>query len=413
MTRRFRTSAALLAACLVAGCEAPRKLAPGEHASYPIKGKVIQTLNSFDNPEAVIFTLDGKSLFVSNTAEQGMKDKGFGFTTGAGYMSRLAFQPDGTLKMVEPKLIEGLNGPLGMAVLPAKTGKFPKGTIFVCTGGGFMTDASGNHVTDASKHDPKLVGFNPDGEIIGQIKLGAGTPVAQVNGTPVLFPNAAGFDSDGNLYFSDSGNGGDRFQPNITAHPGVYMIPYSSLDALAEGKEPPKPVRFIAIPDGPNGVEVGPGLLVYVCTLAKDPAVGGAMYAIARENFETGELPPPTHKGLDRLDGVAFVGRTRIDTTIGKRKEVLVTPPGGRPTVLQLEPMPGTVVSEFQEKDGKVTRAVHLDPPITFAGPADHAIARADDGSYILVVPDPHWTSTPAGNDPVLVIRLPANFEGR
>jgi hypothetical protein len=85
---------------------------------YPVKGQVIQRLNAFDNPEGSIFSADGKFVFVSNSAELGMPDKGFHWTHKGGYISKLAVQPDGTLKMVNEKLITGLTGPLGMAVSP-------------------------------------------------------------------------------------------------------------------------------------------------------------------------------------------------------------------------------------------------------------------------------------------------------
>jgi len=98
---------------------------------YPVKGQVIQRLNAFDNPEGSIFSADGKFVFVSNSAELGMPDKGFHWTHKGGYISKLAVQSDGTLKMVNEKLITGLTGPLGMAVLPVATKKFPKGTIFL------------------------------------------------------------------------------------------------------------------------------------------------------------------------------------------------------------------------------------------------------------------------------------------
>ena len=98
---------------------------------YPVKGQVVQRLNAFDNPEGSIFSADGKFVFVSNSAELGMPDKGFHWTHKGGYISKLAVQPDGTLKMVNEKLITGLTGPLGMAVSPVATKKFPKGTIFL------------------------------------------------------------------------------------------------------------------------------------------------------------------------------------------------------------------------------------------------------------------------------------------
>ena len=44
---------------------------------YPVKGQVIQRLNAFDNPEGAIFSADGRFVFISNSAELGMPDKGF------------------------------------------------------------------------------------------------------------------------------------------------------------------------------------------------------------------------------------------------------------------------------------------------------------------------------------------------
>jgi hypothetical protein len=63
---------------------------------YPVKGQVIQRLNAFDNPEGSIFSADGRFVFVSNSAELGMPDKGFHWTHKGGYISKLAVQPDGT-----------------------------------------------------------------------------------------------------------------------------------------------------------------------------------------------------------------------------------------------------------------------------------------------------------------------------
>src|SRR4249919_1851957 len=113
---------------------------------YPVKGKVIQRLNAFDNPEGSIFSADGKYVFVSNSAELGMPDKGFHWTHKGGYISKLAVQPDGTLKMLNEKLITGLTGPLGMAVIPVSTKKFPKGTIFLIEAWAPLAEADGTEV---------------------------------------------------------------------------------------------------------------------------------------------------------------------------------------------------------------------------------------------------------------------------
>ena len=66
---------------------------------YSHKGQVIQRLASFDNPEGAIFSADGKHVFISNAAELGNPDKGFAWTNGAGYVSKLEVQSDGTLKI--------------------------------------------------------------------------------------------------------------------------------------------------------------------------------------------------------------------------------------------------------------------------------------------------------------------------
>ncbi len=85
---------------------------------YPVKGQLVQVLEAFDNPEGAIFSADGRFVFVSNAAELGMPDKGFHWTEKAGYISKLSVQSDGTLKMVNEKLVTGITAPVGMAVSP-------------------------------------------------------------------------------------------------------------------------------------------------------------------------------------------------------------------------------------------------------------------------------------------------------
>src|SRR5580658_5711987 len=77
---------------------------------YPIKGQVLQRLRAFDNPEGSIFSGDGRYVFIANSGELGIPDKGVHWTHNAGYVSKLEVQPDGTLKMLKQKLIAGLTG---------------------------------------------------------------------------------------------------------------------------------------------------------------------------------------------------------------------------------------------------------------------------------------------------------------
>jgi hypothetical protein len=136
-TLHLRLAAAMLAVGTI-GFAVAADLQP-----YPKKGQVIQRLNAFDNPEGSIFSADGKYVFISNAAEIGMPDKGFHFTHKGGYISKLEVQQDGTLKMVNEKLVSGLTGAVGMAVSTVGTRKFPRGTIFLAAAGAPLAEVDG------------------------------------------------------------------------------------------------------------------------------------------------------------------------------------------------------------------------------------------------------------------------------
>jgi hypothetical protein len=320
-----------------------------------------------------------------------MPDKGFHWTHKGGYVSKLAVQSDGTLRMVKEKLISGLTGPLGMAVNPVATAKFPKGTIFLAEAWAPLAEADGTEVKDPSVLDPKIVAFNPDGKVLGAIKLGAGSAAEKTSGVIATLANALAFDRQGNLYLADTGIGGGIFNPPLdTKGGGVYLFPHGSLDSLAEGKD--APLSYIAVPDGgPDGIEVAPDGAIHFNTVGKaagltDPAEGG-MYRVTREDFMAGRLPEPFARGLGALDGLDFAGAVRLDTEIVKTNTVVVTPPFGKPMTLTFD----------REKK--------------LAGPADIAVSKRGDSSYLLLVPELAATSPNNTNNPVTVIRLPANFD--
>ena len=358
---------------------------------YVHKGQVLQRLKSFDNPEGAIFSADGRWVFISNSAELGMPDKGFHWTHKGGYVSKLSVQSDGTLKMANEKLITGLTGPLGMAVIPVSTKKFPKGTIFLIEAWAPLAEADGTEVKDPSVLDPKIIAFNTDGKVLGSIKMGTGSAAAAAAGVPATLGNALSFDKEGNLYAIDTGIAGGLFNPAIaTKGGGAYMFPIASLDALADGGQ--GTVSYIAFPDGgPDGVEVAPDGAIHVNTVGqaaglKDPAEGG-MYRLTKDDFKNGHLPAPFARGLGALDGLDFVGNVRLDTEIKNFNAIIVTPPYGVPTVLT------------------------YDQDIKIAGPADIAVRKMSDGSYLLVIPELAATSPNNKDNPVTVIKLPAGFD--
>jgi hypothetical protein len=365
--------------------------AAGPLEAYPVKGQVLQRMHAFDNPEGSIFSADGRYVFVSSSADLGMPGKGLHWTHNAGYVSKLAVQSDGTLKMLNEKLITGLTGPTGMAVSTVSTKKFPKGTIFLTEAWAPLAEADGTEVKDPSVLDPKIIAFNTDGKILGAIKLGAGSRAEAVSGVITTLGNALAFDKEGNLYATDTGIGGGLFNPSIaTKGGGVYMFPLSSLDALADGKG--APLSYIAVHEGgPDGIEVAPDGTIHINTVGlgaglKDPAEGG-MYRLTREDFKTGHLPAPFAHGLGALDGLDFAGSARLDTEIKNTNSVVVTPPYGVPMMLT------------------------YDQDIKLSGPADIAVRKLADGSYLLLIPELSATSANNHDNPLSVIKLPAGFD--
>ena len=361
-------------------------------AAYKHQGHVVQQLKQFDNPEAAIFSGDGRHVYISNAAELGMPDKGFHWIQGGGYISKLAVQPDGNLEMVNDKLISGLTAPLGMAVLPVDTATFPKGTIFVVEATAPLATADGTPVKDPTKIDPKIIAFNEDGKILGSIKLGADSPVHKATGAIATLGNALAFDKQGNLYLAETGIGGGQFEPPIpTQGGGVYMFPHASLDALTAGKD--AEVHYVPVPEGgPDGIAVAPDGSVHFNTVGvaaglQDPAQGG-MYRMRPEEFKQGRLPRPFNQGLGALDGLDFAGNVRLDTEIKNSNSIVVTP-------------------FWTSRSYRLP----LDQDIKLAGPADIAVRWMEDGSYLVVIPELSATSPNNTDNPVTVVRLPAGFD--
>jgi hypothetical protein len=359
---------------------------------YPKKGVVLQQLSAFDHPEGTIFSADGRYVFVSNSAELGMPDKGFHWVRGGGYVSRLAVQPDGTLRMSSRRLIAGLTGPLGMAVNPVATRRFPAGTIFLIESWSQPAESDGRAITDAAVIDPRIIAFSPGGKILGAIRLGANSVAQKVSGVIALLGNALAFDRSGNLYLADTDAGAAQFLPPLPSRGGgIYLFPHDSLDALAAGKSAP-PMHYLPVPDGgPDGIEAGPDGLIHFNTVGlaaghQDPAAGG-MYRVAMADIVAGRLPAPFRHGLGALDGLDFAGNVRLDTEVKDTNSVVVTP----------------------LSDDKSYR-LGFDRELQFNGPADIAIRKQTDGSFLLIVPELTALKPSNARNVVSVVRLPAGF---
>src|SRR5262245_22421066 len=361
---------------------------------HELSGRLLQELKLFDNPEAAIFSEDGQFVFIANSAELGMPDKGFHWTEKAGFVSKLAVNADGTLKMVNRQLVTGLTAPLGMAVNPVATKKFPKGSIFLCTGGLPLADASGAEIKDPTRLTSKIVVFNVDGQILGEIPWSEGSMLSKVAGAPATLPNAAAFDRQGNLYLTDTGLAGGTLEPKLEARPGIVMIPHGALDALAAGTAPGSKPLFIAMPGGPDGIEVSPvdGTIhvnsVGVAAGLPDADKGG-MWRLTRDDFVAGRLPKAFSGGWGALAGLVFTRNgSRLDTQILPPNYITVVAKGGS-KVMSL----------------KITGLTR-----DLAGPADIAVHSRRDGTSLLVIPELSATSPNNNENPILVVLLPAGL---
>jgi hypothetical protein len=111
------------------------------------------------------------------------------------------------------------------------------------------------------------------------------------------------------------------------------------------------------------------------------------MYRLTKEDFMSGHLPAPFAQGLGALDGLDFAGSVRLDTEIKNTNSVVVTPPYGVPMMLTYE------------------------QGIKLTHPADIAVRKVSDGSNLLVIPELAETSPDNPDNPVTVVKLPANFD--
>lgn len=360
---------------------------PGSRSVSPVihegsRATVVQTLEGFDRPESCAFSLDGAFLFVGHCGSDlfGPERKKVGFVRGRGAVSRFTVSPEGRVEADAPRLVAGLDGPLGLAVLPRATKKYPAGTLLVAQGLALLCDATGESITDAGELGTAILFVDPgSGERLGALPLGAGSEVAKQLGHAVLMPNSLAFDRDGDLYVTDSARGGDRLVPPLEAFPGLLRVPHDAIDDPSRGG-----LSFTPLPGIPNGVAYWPASdSLLVVTMGGDAPGGKDLYQLPASERTT--TPAPLVAGIGTMDGVTV---TPAGTIVVSRfsGDLYAIPREGEPFVVRLEP----------------------DTPLV--APADHRLLELADGSCLLAVPEQARTELPAGRQRVRLVRLPEGF---
>jgi hypothetical protein len=351
---------------------------------HPNLAQIIQTLEVFNHPESSAISLDGQHLFVTNSAAT--PD---GFPLGAGAISKLQIQPNGTLKMLTPDFAKGLTAPHGIAVLPKSTRKFRAGSLFVSTGYARALDEKSNRVKDIAKLNPGVSVFDPEsGKLLGHIPLGPGTAAAGNIGHPVLRPDGLCFDADANLYLADGGLGGDELEPAVRGRPGVKRLRHPQIDPASENKILGE-IVYIPVRHVPSGIFYSKSDdALYWTTCDGDGDAGGAVYRIPRKEFPHETMIENVIGAINPLEGLC------------------ITPNGG---LIMSRQQDGDLALINKRQMGLLGFLGYEDPP-RFATPADIKLLTLKNGHNILYLPEQDPDSKDQNKQRLRVILLPANL---
>lgn len=349
--------------------------------------KVIQTVALFNHPDSCAMSADGKFLYVTNSGAivNGITGASFQYYQGA--ISKLSVDADGRLTPVNMKLADSIHTPMGIAILPKGTKKFPAGSLFVSTGTTDGLDENGEHITDVRKFNPGVTVFDPDkGKLLGFIAMGPDRAVARSIRHPVLAPCGLCFDGDGNLYVADTGNTGAYLDPVINGRPGVLRIDNANIDQYADNKTSEKDgtsVAWVSERHQPAAVfysSIDDGIYWTTCD-SKPPLVGG-VFRVLRDQFAQ-----TTSQNI--LGG----------DTNGALMGVTITPTGNL--------IAADVNGQLKFIGKRVQSEIEFTETGTFASPADIKLHTSSKGFNLLYVPEQEPNSTESWKQRLRVVMLP------
>lgn len=359
-------------------------LAASAAATHAQGGRILQTLQAFYSPSAVAVAEDGRTLYVTNAARGE-----FGMIEGRGAISRVRMNDDGTLEVEEPRLVEGLNAPLGLVVLPRATETLPQGALITAVGSLWTVDARGNQVRDDRERGSGLAVIDPEKAVVhSHIFLGGGSALQPLLGHPIVNPLAVAVDPSGNVYLADSYGGGVQRIPPEQGQPGILKLSPAALDALSRDEAPPAgSFWFAPVPNMP-----------------------AAVYYSATEDM----LYWGTADGLGELGGAIFRVKNG-DLSGAERLETYIK---GEQPILSITQTPeGTLLAGYSTGKLYFVRNANRPHEIRFHRQAQRflesgqmAVLRAPDDRLLVVVPEISGGTRGAWRQSVQVFGLPGDF---
>lgn len=317
----------------------------------PGQGRIMEPVEAFNGPASAVFSPDGRTLYVSNSARAD-----YGMLAGRGAVSRVSVSEDGTLEVTQPRLVVGLNAPIGVTLLPVAVGDFPKGTLVVAVGGRWTMRDRNTRVTDARERETGLLFFDPaTGARLGAVYLGAGSPVESVIGHPMMDPSHVVFDGAGNGFVGDVAGLGLQKEPGEANHAGIMRLTPAAIVTLARGEAPPAgSAEFQSVPEVAGGIAwYEKERLLYWATGPGFGDLAGAVLRLPGGDFGPGGEIETVHKEIfpmigacvtangslivahtDGVIGVIKRGRGKVKPVKFKEREVFISP--GQPAATTL-----------------------------------------------------------------------------
>lgn len=348
------------------------------------QGRVAQTLDAFYSPAAAAFSTDGRTLFITNAARAD-----YGMLAGRGAVSRLDVAADGKLTVANARLAEGLNAPLGIAVLPVAVGEFPAGTLVVAVGGRWTVVDRSTPMDDARERGTGLVFLDPaTGARLGAIFLGDGSKVEGPLGHAVADPGPVTVDGRGTVFVADVAGLGLSKNPEDRKRAGIVRLSAAAVVALARDEVPPAAsVSFLNVPEVVGGMTwYERDRILYWVT---GPGYGDMAGAVLR--LDGGEFGPGGQIETVAKDASAMVG-------------ACITSSG---SLIAAESVGSMAV--IKRGRGRL-KTLKFRERTVFISPGQPAATTLADGTVLVVVPEMASGGRPAWRHRVQTFTLGSDF---